>query len=247
MRDGALAGGRIQDRNPIQYPQGLDRMMEWAVRSIPDVTGINMELMGLVDRDQPGVLEMQRKRAGMTILANMFDSLRKHQKERGRVVLYFIQEYISDGRLIRILGEDGIEQFVPLTKAEGAAKFDIIVDESPSSPNQKEETFAVLMQLLPTFTQMGYPVPPEILDFAPLPSTLAQKWKQMLQPDAAQQQMQQRIQQLMLALEQKEREAKAYKDQTQGDLNKAKALVEQLQARLKPYEMQSQMLDRANK
>ena len=149
--------------------------------AIPQVTGVNTELLGLADRQQPGILEIQRKKAGMTILTRLFENLRSYRRTRGRVLLYFIEEYIADGRLIRITGEDGIEQYVPLMKDPDTKKYDIIVDEAPNSPNQKEETFAVLSQVMPQIQAAGLPMPPEILDYVPLPSTLTEKWKKMLE------------------------------------------------------------------
>jgi len=43
-------------------------MLEFAIQGIPQTTGVNWELMGQVARDQPGILEYQRKQAGMTML-----------------------------------------------------------------------------------------------------------------------------------------------------------------------------------
>jgi hypothetical protein len=186
VQDGSLARGAIQERSPIPYPQGLDRMMEWAVNALPAVTGINLEMMGFANRDQPNVLEVQRKRSALNVLADLFDSLRKFNKERGRVVLYFIQNYINDGRLIRITGQDGMEQFVPLALDPEQTKYDVIVDEASSSPNQKEETFAVMMQLMPLLMQAGVAPPPELLEYLPLPSSLVAGWKQQLMPDEQQ-------------------------------------------------------------
>lgn len=246
VRSGALQNGKIQERNPIQYPVGLDRLMEFSVASIPQVTGINMELMGMVDRNQPGILETQRKRAGMTILATIFDSLRRHTKERGRVVLYFIDEYLSDGRLIRIVGGDGLEKYVPLRKQEGVKKYDVIVAESPVSTNQKEETFAILMQLLPllpALIQAGANVPPDIFDYLPLPTTMTQKWKEMMRPNPQQQQEQERVKDQAF----RKQEAEIKKDESVAILNQVKAMVEQVEAKLKPIEQLSQMLERASK
>ena len=107
LRDGAVSSNKVVERNPLPYPVGLDRLMEWAVGALPQVTGVNMELLGLQDRNQPGVLEAQRKRAAMAILAPLFNSLRRHKKERGRLVLHHIREDLSDGRLIRVVGESG--------------------------------------------------------------------------------------------------------------------------------------------
>ncbi|WP_230685840.1 hypothetical protein, partial [Streptococcus pneumoniae] len=64
VKAGALGRGSIQEREAKAYPQGLDRLLEFAVGSMPQVTGINLELLGLVQKEQAGVLEAQRKQAG---------------------------------------------------------------------------------------------------------------------------------------------------------------------------------------
>lgn len=256
VRDGALSQGKIQERNPIQYPAGIDRLLQFAVGSIPHVTGMNMEMMGLVDREQAGVLEMQRKRAAMAIIAQFFDSLRRHTKERGRVVLYFIKEYLSDGRLIRIMSGSGNEEYVPLMKQQVDTDYDIVVSDSPYSPDQRAETYAAISQILPVAMKLGAPIPPEVFDYMPIPANLATKWKQALsQPDP----MAQKAQEMELQIKQ----ADTAKAQSTAALNQAKILVEQataknleadsklkemetrlteIEARLKPYEVKSTMM-----
>jgi hypothetical protein len=142
----------------------------------------------LVERDQPGVLEMQRKKAGYAILAVFFDSLRRYRKEKGRVRLHFIQHYISDGRLIRIKGKDSTERYVPLVKQEGTATYDVIVDEAPMSPNQKEQTWVMLQAMIPLLSKMAVPLSvwKEILLASPLPSSTTAKIIQALDEQAQQ-------------------------------------------------------------
>jgi hypothetical protein len=118
-----------------------------------------------------------RKKAGVTILAQFFDSIRLYRKDQGRLLVEYIRTYLSDGRLIRIVGEDGAKH-VPLVRDPRALEFDVIVDESPTSPNNKERTFAMLTALAPTLAQAGVPLPPAILEFSPLPSALVEKWKE---------------------------------------------------------------------
>lgn len=179
VKDGALSNRRIQEKSMAQFPAGMQGMMEFAVSSIRDVTGVNIEMLGMAEGNQPGVLDYQRKQAGITILGSMFDSLRRYRKEQGRVLLHFIQEYLSDGRLIRVVGDES-ERYVPLMREQGVATYDVIVDDAPSSPNQREQTFAVLSQMLPSLLQAGIPIPPEIVEYAPLPSSLTSRWKEML-------------------------------------------------------------------
>jgi hypothetical protein len=231
VKRGQLAG--IQEREAKAYPQGLDRLLEFAVGSMPQVTGINLELLGLVQKEQAGVLEAQRKQAGYAILAVFFDSLRRYRKMQGRIMLHFIQEYISDGRLIRIAGaESGAEQYVPLVKQGDTASYDVIVDEAPMSANQKEAVWGMMTQMLPILTKQPVPMQvwQEFLRYSPLPSSVSAKIGKALaeagQPDPAQEQIQQAGQQLALRKE----AATAAKDETQAVLNQARAVQATKQA-----------------
>lgn len=179
---GALVNGAIEEREAKNYPQGLDRLLQIAFDSLPQVSGVNMEMLGLVEREQPGVLEAQRKKAGYAILAVFFDSLRRYRKMKGRVRLYFVQNYISDGRLIRIKGKDSTMKYVPLMKDQSIGAYDVIVDEAPMSPNQKEMVWQMMMGLMPMLTKLD--VPPEIwglmLEYSPLPSSVSSQINQLM-------------------------------------------------------------------
>jgi hypothetical protein len=190
LKRGAISGPKpgVQERTPAVFPAGTEKMMEFALNNLPQTSGINLELLGLVEREQPGVLEMQRKKAGYAILAVFFDSLRRYRKEKGRVRLYFIQHYISDGRLIRIKGKDSTMQYVPLVKQADTATYDVIVDEAPMSPNQKEQTWQMLQAMMPLLAKMQ--VPPEIwsvfIEHSPLPSSVSGKINEILSQAAQQ-------------------------------------------------------------
>lgn len=173
------AGGlqKIQPKNPAPVPQSLWQTMEFAISSIRDATGVNLELLGLVDRQQAGVLEAQRTQAGLTILAPFFSNLRLYRKKQGRVLAYFISEYISDGRLIRVVGQEG-EQYLPLLRDPIDVDYEVVVDESPTSRDTKEKTWQALMPILGMMQQQGIMPPPEVLDYLPIPASLAQKIKQ---------------------------------------------------------------------
>ncbi len=212
---------KILQKEAPRYPEGLDRLLQYAMSGINDITGVNTELLGLADRIQPGVLEAQRKQAGITILSAFFDSKRRYSKEQGRVLIQFIQKYISDGRLIRVVGQEGAK-YVPLMKQEDVMEFDIIVDEAPSSPNMKDRVFSVLVALLPPLLQAGIPVPPDILDYAPIPDALAQKWKETLNNNPQKQQMQQ-LQDMLMQLEVQGKSLENQETESKTALNYAKA------------------------
>ncbi len=172
---------------PTPIPNNTFQLMEFSIGSSRDVTGVNLELLGMADRDQPGILEHARKQSAMAILAPFFDALRRYHKESGRLTLYFIGKYMADGRLIRISGE-AQAQYIPLTKVGDFQKYDVVVDQSPNSPNSKQAVFGVIAQILPSLMEAGALPPPEILDYIPdLPASLVQKWKEKIakpNPDA---------------------------------------------------------------
>ena len=173
---GAVSGRKIMERPGNQMPQAMPDLLQLAISSIRDCTGINLELLGLVERDQPGIVETARKQAGMTVLAGLFDSLRRYRKEQGRLMLWYITTFLSDGRLIRVGGQSSAK-YLPLVRQEGTIEYDVIVDDTPTSPNIKERSWATLVQMMPYLSKM--PIPPqlyvEFLKFSPLSETITSK------------------------------------------------------------------------
>ena len=172
--------GKIQQKQPPNFPVQINQMTQFAIDAIPAVSGVNLEMIAMVNRDQPGVLEMQRKQQGMTVLAAFFNAKRRYQKEQGRLMLWMIQTFIADGRLIRIGGAENAK-YVPLVHQPGLAEYDVIVDDAPTSPNMKERVWAGLMQMFPMLR--GLPLPPaawiEFMRFSPFPSSLVEKISQI--------------------------------------------------------------------
>ncbi len=178
---GAIAKEKIMPRPQSPVPPALDKLLMLALSSIRDVTGINLEMLGMVEQDQPGIVEHMRKQAGMTVLASLFNSLRQYRKQQGRLMLYYITHFLSDGRLIRIGGPQQA-QYVPLIRLPDTIEYDVIVDDAPASPNQKEATWGILVQMMPFLTRLQ--VPPqvylEVLRYSPLPETVVSKIEAIL-------------------------------------------------------------------
>lgn len=218
LNQGGLA--KVQEKKAPPYPDGIDRLLNYAVQAVNDIPGVNLEMLGQTDRDQPIGLERERKMAGITVLANFFDALRRYRKSDGRILASFIRDYMADGRLIRIVGDNG-SQYIPLVRDRMAFSYDIVVDDSPTSPNVKDRNFAILMQLIPIAMQAQIPIPPDILEYAPLPEDLIQKWKAMLQPDPQEQARKQKMQQIQDELAQLSvMQAQLDIQQSQADIEK---------------------------
>lgn len=188
LKPGALAEGRWTAKPQMTFPVGFYQLTEMAISSIRDVSGVNVETLGMREATQAASLEMQRKQSAMVILQPMFDSLRRYRKNQGRMLLFLIQNYLSDGRLIRIVGDDG-SQYVPLVHNEGVATYDVIVDESPTSPDQKQATWTMLQQILPAIAKI---IPPQtylaLMKYSPLPTSAQQDIRKSIEQAQQEQQ-----------------------------------------------------------
>lgn len=215
--------GKLQQVDAPRYPEGLDRLLQYALQSINDVPGVSLEMIGMADRNQPIGLEESRKQSSVTILATLFNSLRLYRKNQARVLAYFIRAYMPEGELVRIVGEDG-QKYVPLVKDKLAFDYDIVVDDAPTSPNMKERLYPVINQTMQMSLAAGIPVPPEVLDYMPLPDNLVQKWKRGISnnQDPLEEQMKQ-IAMMQAQLELEQKQASIQKTNSEVTFNYAKA------------------------
>jgi len=191
VKNGALSAGagRIQPKPVAQFPSGFFALFNESKEAISQVTGLSPEFIGTRGANQAGVLEAQRRQSSLNLLASLYNALRRYRKRQGRIVLYLLQNHLSDGRLVRIVGEEK-SQYVALTRESLADKhYDIIVDDAPTSPNEKERTFAIISQILPMIKdyitpEMGL----ELMRYSPLPSSLVSRWERSLLQDRHRQQ-----------------------------------------------------------
>jgi hypothetical protein len=182
----------------------------------------------MVDRNQPGILEAQRKQAGMTILATLFDALRAYRKEIGRVRMTFIQRYLPDQKIMRVRGKDGYKAIRLIKDDAMMAKHDVIVSDAPSSADQKEKTWNMLMQLsqLESFQQIMTPeAAMEALEYCPLPSKIVSILKKGLSEPKPEQQKQQQMMEAAAMADIQGKQAKAQKDMTASQLDQAKRVL----------------------
>jgi hypothetical protein len=216
----AVSGNKIMPKPGAGLGEGHVKLMEYAISSIRDTTGINLELLGQQDQNQPGVLEAYRKQAGMTILATLFDSLRRFRKQVGMIRLYYIQNYLADGRMVRVVGPEGA-QALPLLRDKCLGRYDAIVDDTPTSPNQKERNWAIIQPMLAVFKDQLVANPmvlTALLEYSPLPARIVDMLKQFASK-GDQDPLQQQMKQLAVA----GKVAQINKDQSTAEMQDAKA------------------------
>lgn len=223
---GSISGGKIMAKPGGGNISPYSSLLEMAIESIWRTVGLNPEIMGMTNQEQSGVLEQQRKQAAMTILAKLFDSLRRFRKNVGKLRLYYMQNFISDGRIVRIMGDDGWKS-VKFIRDKTLGTFDVIVDDAPTSTNQKELTFSILYQL------MQMPVLQEkldaetlllVLEYSPLPSKVVDRFRtKFSQPPSPEEQDAKQLQRAGVIAKISHDQAGAKKDSTAADKNAAEA------------------------
>lgn len=237
VEDGALSAGRIQPKPMGAYPPQLDKLMQVAIQSIRDVTGVNMELLGMVGHEQAGVLEVERKKSALTILAPLVNSLKRYRKMQGRDLLSFMRRYIKPGTVMRLSNRPA-----QAWTDDDTVKYDVIVDDAVSSPNLKEEVWGTMQNILPAMVKAGVPIPPDLIRFSPLPDTVADSWVEYISeqeqaPDIAP--LQQQLQKMQEELGKLQQENMMLKDKREAQAMQLQYKQQEaaLNAQIKEQEM----------
>ncbi|MGH9588296.1 MAG: hypothetical protein ACRD3F_15205 [Acidobacteriaceae bacterium] len=242
MKAGAVAGKKVIGRAEFasKAPPGMQELMMYANQSLNDVAGVNPAVMGFSkELDVSGVLEQTRLHAGLNLLSYLFDALRRYRKSQGVLLMAMIREYIPQGRLVKIEGPEGAK-YVPLAFDPAIMKYDVVVDEAPTAPNIKVQTWETFLGIARIFPpQMMTPqflLP--LLKYSPFPSALVQEWTKAASSPQAQQHQQQ-MQQLQTA----DATGKVRAVNAKADLDEAKARKEGAPEHIDPMEMASKVMD----
>ncbi|AYJ85771.1 hypothetical protein D3Y57_07030 [Sphingomonas paeninsulae] len=167
---------------PIEVPPIPRHLVDLAMtrpQMIREISGVNVEMTGQRQGSDAGVVMEMRKKAARTSLAPLFDNFRHTKIELGMVLLAYIQTYISVGRMIRVVGPDGAAA-VSMTTDMSIGQYDVTVEETDSSVNDRMATLNILQTTLPQVMSAGIPVPPEFIDLLPMPPHVRDAWKRLV-------------------------------------------------------------------
>jgi hypothetical protein len=242
LKSGSLSGAHGSKMLPKSAPPvqaALFQLMDFAQSMVKSTTGVNEEILGLVGREQAGVLEQQRKQAAYGILSSFFDAKRRYQREQGKLLLAQMREYFPPDKLVRIV-DKGTSQYVQLALALETQQYDIVVDEAPAGPDQKAKILAVLMPLLPQLLQAGLIGPDalaQVIQFLPLPAAVANQLAQAVTMQQQRMQMMAQPQQAMQAAVLQNKQADTGKKSADATLANAKAFAETTMAHAKHMDL----------
>jgi hypothetical protein len=245
VAQGALSGGKIQPKPQNPYPSVLDKIYTESINAIYRVAGVNLDMMGLDDSTQVGMVIESRKKSAYMVLAPFFDALSTYRKYSGIILLEYIAEYLPIQTIAQAL-EQELQPLAEQIKGIDLKQIRVQVAESPTSDHNRLVAWSFIQQVVPQLIQLGFPVPPDIMEYAPLPATLTAKWvkqieeQQQQQAQQGQQTMEAQMEQLKLAMEQAVADIQKTYAQAEGakaealkdlaDANKKRADSEEAQA-----------------
>lgn len=156
VKDGRL--GSLRDKVLPGMPTGFETPLQLAIDAFREVSGISLELSGQSNSDIAGILAQQRSEQSVVAIATFFESYKYYQKECARSLVHWLRELAEnvDGRLVRIIGEDG-QRFERLNRQIFKLQYDVDIEDTPLSTARKAENFKIMAQLF----QSGL-IPPEL-------------------------------------------------------------------------------------
>lgn len=182
---GALANGKVMPKVAPPIPQGILEMIQYADGQIMAVCGVTPELMGMMQsKEMNSGFYRQQIRQGLTTLSSYFDARRSYLQQQGRLYIDCVRVLVqnSEGTLVKdVIGEYNGKD-VYLLENNIAEAYDIIIDEMPSSPDEKNENFMKLIELQAQMPNKD--IMPLVLEFAPFDKQISDKLKELLKPPA---------------------------------------------------------------
>lgn len=208
------AEAQVTDVVKISSP-GIDGSMiqlsELLSKEMPEISGVNEELLGSASDDKAAILGMLRQGAGLTTLQVLFDNLDQSQKLLGDLQISLIQQNWTPGKVRRILGAEPSQQFYN----RSFGKYDAVVEEGLNTSTQRQMQFKQLMEM----KEIGIEIPNEMLINSSTlqnKNELIQAMQQQQQQAQQQQQQQQEIQMQVLQAQIEDLKAKAMANQGLG-------------------------------
>ena len=141
--NGFISGWRFIKMDAPSFPpmeRELIALADQGVNEMAGLSGVELGQQGDLRRVS-GTVVQSVKEASNTILALMFDSLRRFRKRTGKLVLSFMHHFYDPESLIRIVGEENAEFIRAQETWPDASRFDIKFDEGKASVSEKMETF----------------------------------------------------------------------------------------------------------
>ena len=159
-----------------QPPVGVLNAAESAKQGITDILNMHAPVMGGQGNETSGVAIGMRQRQSETAQFHLQDNLNKSIRHGAKILLGLYQALYTVPMVRRIVGVDGESEQVKLFEetAKGVmadvtvGRYDVRMDTGPSFNTQREQNFALMMQLLSMNPQLFSLIGDILLQNSPL-------------------------------------------------------------------------------
>jgi hypothetical protein len=157
-------------------PTSYERAERAATEDLKEISGVNDSALGMKEGEShSGRAIMARQKQAVVGLEPVFDNFSRSRSLKGRKILELVQDFYTETRLIRTLGDSGdmLKTWINVVLPSGeilnnvtAGKYRVAVDEAPASATFQQAQFEAGMDLM----KVGVPIPPDaMIDMAPIP------------------------------------------------------------------------------
>ena len=163
-------GGKYQPPSLINNqvtPIAMQQLEEESEGDLKEISGINPDALGQVDKVQSGRAIEAKQRQTVVGLEGYLSNWRRSKTMLGRKDLNLVQRHYTEQRIIRVVGEgrDAVEMVINQRSAMGIinnvslGKYQVSVDEAPLSATFLDAQFEELMRM----KELLMPIPDDFL------------------------------------------------------------------------------------
>lgn len=196
--DPEAPGLKPMREHPPEMPAALMQEAQLASEDLKSTTGIHDASLGAKSNETSGRAIFARQREGDVANYHFSDNLERALQYAGRILIDLIPKVYDSQRIIRIMGDDDSEDFVPINQVVygvdgvpqmvndlSTARFDVRVAIGPSYSTKRMETAASLvefMKALPNAAPLIADLVAKSLDF-PGAEEVAKRLKNTIPPN----------------------------------------------------------------
>lgn len=198
---GALAEGRIKFQENLQVPATFERLEDREAYNIKYISGATDSIQGMTPRIQSGRAKDTEIAQAAVRLTPIIDNWKDSKILCGKALVWWIQNYYNDERVIRIMGEEHVqgEMTFELNKKAfgmifndiGVGEYDVTFAWEGLTKSERERQMFRLTDLANTVPAYAQPIADEVVLMSDIPNKwkLIQKFQQIQQQQAQAAQM----------------------------------------------------------
>jgi hypothetical protein len=153
------AGGQVlgppRQSDPMPVPTGLVNAARECADEIKMTTGVFDASMGAQGNESSGRAIIARQRQGDSANTHFSEHLLSTLRHIGRIIVAWIPYYYDTPRVVRIIGEDKVNQVIAINQMSGDGKvydvtvgrYDVVVDTAPSAVSRRNEIGELLVKM----------------------------------------------------------------------------------------------------